>query len=179
MAIFSCFVNRRILSVLQQKGRAKYQATHWNLVAPELSEVICNMSESGKKRPASARVPNTSDSNPDLVQPSKSAKISEVTPLQLWSEPEIKLGTIAEPASSQVPDDGEYLDSEIPVSAFQQPQEMLDFSSNELPKQVVENLDEVLRRTTELQHIVDRWIKVTPAERSTYVCLLRSLIHES
>ena len=176
MAIFSCFVNRRILSVLQQKSSAKYQATHWNLVAPELSG---NMSESGKKRPASARVPNTSDSNPDLVQPSKSAKISEVTPLELWSEPEIKLGTIAEPASSQVPDDGEYLDSEIPVSAFQQPQEMLDFSSNELPKQVVENLDEVLRRTTELQHIVDRWIKVTPAERSTYVCLLRSLIHES
>ncbi|GAV04091.1 hypothetical protein RvY_14424 [Ramazzottius varieornatus] len=126
------------------------------------------MSESGKKRPAPTRTTSAADSISEAVQPAKSAKLSQDPSPVLTLTSEMVLGASAESSSNQAQDDGQYLDGEIPASAFRLPQEMLDFSGNELPKQVTDSLADVLRRTTELQQIVDRWIKITPAERSTY-----------
>lgn len=45
----------------------------------------------------------------------------------------------------------------------------MDFSSNELPKGVISNLDVLLKRISDLQALVLRWIQVSPAEKAAHV----------
>lgn len=45
----------------------------------------------------------------------------------------------------------------------------LNFSGDELSPQISKDLDELLKRISDLQLLVDEWIKITPADRASMV----------
>ena len=135
------------------------------------------MSQVKRKKPAAAPAQDigasTSTGESDDNSPRKAAKMSTDPSGKADPERGLKLGTVLEPMETTNEDDSDAEEDEemdagpTTSSKFHQP--LLDFSSNELPKEVSETLDDLLRRITDIQQLVDQWVKMTPADRAVHV----------